>query len=99
MLVLTGIPQDIASATLMKDGNLTVDDSDDSMEIDLLVKGVRSSPVVKGIHLSLALQWLSFSQIITQIREFSGLDCLVILLQELYVVSDDDAGHLTAADS
>ena len=55
---------------------LDVDDSDDSMEIDLLVKGVRSSPVVKGMiwHLSLALQWLSFSQIITQIREFSGLD-------------------------
>ena len=65
---------------------------DDSSEIDLLVKGVRSSPVVKGMiwHLDLGLESFSFSQIITQIREFCGLDCLKILLEDLYVVSDDD---------
>ena len=66
---------------------------DDSMEIDLLVKGVRSSSVVKGMiwHLSLSLQSLSFSQIITQIREFCGLDVLDILYyQGLYIFSDDD---------
>ena len=63
----------------------------DSMGIDLLVKGVRSSPVVKGMicHLDLILESLSFSQSITQIREFCGLDCLQILFKELYVVSVD----------
>ena len=47
---------------------------------DLLLKGLQSSPVVKGgIHyLHLSLKSLSFSQVITPLREFCKLDHLVL---------------------
>ena len=57
--------------------------------IDLLVKGLRSSPIAKGriwfLNLSLSL---SFSQVITQLKEFCELRCLTILCDD--VVSFDD---------
>ena len=49
--------------------------------IDLLVKGLRSSPIAKGRIWSLDLtsDSLSFSQVITQIREFFELDSLLVM--------------------
>ena len=62
-----------------------LDINDDSMEvegIDLLVKGLRSSPVAKGkirfLLLSLKSLSLSFSQVMTPLREFCKLCNLMI---------------------
>ena len=65
----------IASAT--KRWGLYIDDG----IIDLLVKGLRSSPIAKGRIWSLDLtsDSLSFSQVITQIREFFELDSLLVM--------------------
>ena len=60
---------------------LRIDDKTVEMEtIDLLVKGLRSSPIAKGRirFLILSLQSLSFSRVITPLREFSELRHLIL---------------------
>ena len=61
-------------------------------EINLLVKGLRSSPVAIGrirfLHLS--LEFLFFSQVITPLRKFCELHHLIIFIRHDYDRRDDE---------
>ena len=67
----------------------------DNMEmegIDLLVKGLRSSPIAKKRiqFLMLSLYSLFFSQVMTPLKEFCQLDCLIIYIYHNYYDHHDE---------
>ena len=62
-----------------------IDDNNMGMEeIDLMVKGLRSSPIAKGRIrcLNLTLDLLSFSRVFTPLREFCELHCLYLSYED-----------------
>ena len=67
---------------------LTIDDNMGMEGIDLLVKGLRSSSTTKGRiqYLSLSLKSLSFSQVITSLREVCELHHLKVKIHDDEVI-------------
>ena len=62
-----------------------------NMEVDLLVKGLRSSPIVKKIRfLCLILESSSISQVFAPLKEFCELHHLVIFIHHDYYDHDCD---------
>ena len=73
-------------------GGLDIRDYNMGMDnVDLLVKGLRSSPIAKGrIRLLYLSLWsLSFSQVITPLKKFCKLNFLTIIHNNDYVHDDE----------
>ena len=71
---------------------LRIDDDMGMEGVNLLVKGLRSSPVAKKRirYLYLSLSSLLFSQVMIPLKEFCELDCLAILIPHGYHDHDDE---------
>ena len=68
--------------------NLSIETQHMEEEFDLLLKGLRSSPIAKGKIRSLSIQSLSFSQVITPLRYFCRLHSLA--LHDVTLHHDDE---------
>ena len=71
---------------------LVINDNMGMEGVDLLVKGLRSSPIAKKRIrvLYLTLQCLFFSQVFAPLKEFCELDCLAIFIHHDYFDHDDE---------
>ena len=72
---------------------LQIDDNNMGMEgVNLLLKGLRSSPIAKNRirYLNLELHSLFVSQIFTSLKEFCELDRLTIFIHHVYYDHDDE---------